>query len=82
MTSVAQPAPAPRRREAEGGLTAREREVLRLVAAGKTNREIADQLVLSERTVINHLSHVFDKIGVDNRTAAAAWAFARGLAGP
>lgn len=80
MTGVAQPTPRPR--ASEGGLTAREREVLRLVAAGKTNREIADRLVLSERTVINHLSHIFDKIGVDNRTAAAAWAFARGLDQP
>ncbi len=81
MTSAAQPAPAARGRDAEGGLTPREREVLLLVAAGKTNREIADQLVLSERTVINHLSHIFDKLGVDNRTSAAAWAFARGLKG-
>jgi DNA-binding NarL/FixJ family response regulator len=58
-----------------GGLTAREVEVLRLVAAGKTNPEIAGLLVLSEKTVARHLSNIFTKLGVTSRTAAAAFAF-------
>jgi DNA-binding CsgD family transcriptional regulator len=57
------------------GLTAREAEVLRLVAAGNTNKEIATALFLSERTVARHLSNIFTKIDVNSRTAAAAWAF-------
>lgn len=61
------------------GLSAREIEVLRLVAQGKTNREIAQLLVLSERTVINHVSHIFAKTGTDNRTGAAAYALRHGL---
>lgn len=61
-------------------LTAREVQVLRLVAAGKTNREIAAALVLSERTVINHLSHVFTKIGAENRAGATAFALRHGIA--
>lgn len=62
------------------GLTARELEVLRHLAQGKTNREIAEVLVISEHTVVNHLSHIFGKIGVDNRTAAAAFAHRQGIA--
>jgi DNA-binding CsgD family transcriptional regulator len=61
------------------GLTRRELEVLRHLAQGKTNREIAELLVISEHTVINHLSHIFAKIGVDNRTGAAAFALRQGI---
>jgi len=57
------------------GLTAREAEVLRLVAAGKSNPEIAAQLFLSEKTVARHLSNIFTKIDVTSRTAAAAFAY-------
>ena len=64
---------------APGGLTAREVEVLRLVAAGKTNPEIAAMLVLSEKTVARHLSNIFSKIDVRSRTAAAAFAFEKRL---
>ncbi|WP_143591688.1 LuxR family transcriptional regulator [Thermoactinospora rubra] len=60
-------------------LTSREVEVLRLVAAGKTNREIAAALVLSEKTVARHLSNIFTKLNCTSRTAAAAYAFDRGL---
>jgi ATP/maltotriose-dependent transcriptional regulator MalT len=62
------------------GLTTRELEVLRHLAQGKTNREIAELLVISEHTVVNHLSHIFGKIGADNRTAAAAFAHRQGIA--
>jgi ATP/maltotriose-dependent transcriptional regulator MalT len=61
------------------GLTDREAEVLRLVAAGKTNKDIAAELFLSERTVARHLSNIFTKIDVGSRTAAAAWAFENDL---
>lgn len=62
-----------------GGLSPREVEVLRLIADGLSNREIAERLVLSERTVINHVSHIFEKIGVENRAGATAFAFREGL---
>jgi ATP/maltotriose-dependent transcriptional regulator MalT len=60
---------------APGGLTEREAEVLRLVAEGKTNKDIAAELFLSERTVARHLSNIFTKIDVTSRTAAAAFYF-------
>ena len=53
-------------------LTARESEVLLWVARGKTNRDIADILGMSPRTVNKHLEHIFEKLGVETRTAAAA----------
>jgi DNA-binding NarL/FixJ family response regulator len=55
-------------------LTAREREVLARLADGRTNRQIAAELVLSERTVETHVGHVLGKLGVANRAEAAAWA--------
>lgn len=57
------------------GLTAREVEVLRLVAAGKSNHEIAAELFLSEKTVARHLSNIFTKLDVTSRPAAAAFAY-------
>jgi DNA-binding CsgD family transcriptional regulator/tetratricopeptide (TPR) repeat protein len=63
-----------------GGLSPRELEVLQLVAEGLSNREIAERLVLSERTVVNHVSHIFEKTGVENRAGATAFAFRFGLA--
>jgi non-specific serine/threonine protein kinase len=62
------------------GLTAREVEVLRLVAAGQTDREIAAALFVSRRTVEWHLSNLLAKLGVGSRTAAAAYAIREGLA--
>jgi DNA-binding CsgD family transcriptional regulator len=56
-----------------GGLTAREVSVLRLVAAGRSNREIARDLALSDKTVANHLTSIFTKLRVDNRAAAATF---------
>jgi DNA-binding CsgD family transcriptional regulator len=64
---------------APGGLTAREVEVLRLVAEGKSNREIAKTLVLSDHTVRRHLQNIFNKIGVSSRAGATAFAFQRDL---
>lgn len=61
------------------GLTAREVEVLRLVAAGRSNAQIASDLVLSEKTVARHLSNIFGKLDVGSRTAATAYAFEHGL---
>jgi DNA-binding NarL/FixJ family response regulator len=62
------------------GLSAREVQVLRLLAAGHSNRQIATSLFLSEKTVANHLTNIFGKIGVDNRTAAVAYAIRQRLA--
>jgi DNA-binding CsgD family transcriptional regulator len=62
------------------GLTPREAEVLTLIAAGRTNREVAAELVVSEKTVARHLANVFTKLGVSTRTAAAAYAFEHGIA--
>ena len=61
--------------ETEGVLSPRELEVLRLVTTGATNRAIADQLVLSERTVDRHVSNILGKLGVASRAAATAYAF-------
>ncbi|MFE9254681.1 LuxR C-terminal-related transcriptional regulator [Streptomyces sp. NPDC006879] len=65
-----------------GRLTARELEVLRHVAAGKTNRAIAEDLFLSEKTVARHLSNIFAKIGVSSRSAATAYAHQNDLVNP
>jgi DNA-binding CsgD family transcriptional regulator len=62
------------------GLTGREVEVLRLVAAGRSNAAIAAELFLSEKTVARHLSNIFTKLEVGSRTAAAAYAFEHDLA--
>jgi non-specific serine/threonine protein kinase len=63
----------------EGALTARERDVLRLLTAGKSNREIAEALFISERTARTHVGNIFGKLGVHNRSAAAALALRHGL---
>ncbi len=64
-----------------GPLTGREVEVLRLVATGMTNRGVAADLFLSEKTVARHLSNIFAKIGVSSRAAATAYAFRSGVVG-
>jgi ATP/maltotriose-dependent transcriptional regulator MalT len=67
-------------REAEThGLTSRELEVLRLIASGKSNREIASALVISEHTVARHVQNIFAKLCVTSRTAAGAFAFEHDL---
>ncbi len=65
-----------------GALSAREGEVLALIAEGRSNREIAAALVISEATVATHVRHILEKTGTDNRTEAAAFALRCGLAGP
>ncbi|WP_162453557.1 helix-turn-helix transcriptional regulator [Phytoactinopolyspora mesophila] len=64
-----------------GGLTNREVEVLRLVATGRSNKEIAAELVLSERTVHRHLSNILGKLGVSSRAGATGFAYDHGLVG-
>jgi len=61
------------------GLTDRQIDVLHLLSAGRTNREIAEQLGISEHTVARHVSNIFDKTGVSSRTAAASFAHRKGL---
>jgi DNA-binding NarL/FixJ family response regulator len=61
------------------GLSRRELEVLRLLATGKTNRVIADELVLAVRTVDRHVSNIFAKVGVSSRSAATAYAYEHDL---
>jgi len=70
-----------RQSEAEkfGGLTPREREVARFLSQGKSNREIAERLVLSERTVENHISNILTKLGFDSRSQIAVWVVEKGL---
>jgi DNA-binding NarL/FixJ family response regulator len=66
---------------APGGLTAREVEVLAAVATGSTNRMIAEDLVISEKTVARHISNIFTKLGVSSRAAATAYAYEHDLVG-
>ena len=65
--------------ELPGGLTMREGEILREVAYGGTNKQVADALVISEKTVARHLANIYSKLGVSTRTAAVGWARNAGL---
>jgi DNA-binding NarL/FixJ family response regulator len=65
--------------DARADLTARELEVLRLVGAGRANKEIAARLEISERTARTHVSNILGKLGVASRTQAALWAVREGL---
>ena len=62
-------------RHSAGQLSEREIQVLRLLAAGKTNRDIGEELFISEKTVARHVSNIFDKLGVSSRAGATAWAY-------
>jgi ATP/maltotriose-dependent transcriptional regulator MalT len=64
---------------ARGGLSTREVEVLRLIATGRTNRAIAEELFLSEKTVARHVSNIFGKLSLSSRAAATAYAYENGL---
>jgi DNA-binding NarL/FixJ family response regulator len=68
------------KQEQDDELTAREREVLVLIAEGATNKEIAAKLVVSENTARNHVSHILSKLGFSRRSEAAAYAVRKGLA--
>jgi DNA-binding NarL/FixJ family response regulator len=63
----------------ESGLSAREVEVLRLLAQGRTNQEIAQALVISMNTVSHHVTNILNKAGLSNRTEAAAYAHRAGI---
>jgi DNA-binding NarL/FixJ family response regulator len=77
------PAPSPSPDgQADGDLTARESEVLRLIAAGRSNREIAKALFVSEATVKTHVNRIFAKTGSRDRSQAVAYAYAHGYAPP
>ena len=67
------------RRQAEADLTTREVEVVRLVGAGRSNKEIASRLGISERTARTHVSNILGKLGLASRTQAALWAVREGL---
>jgi DNA-binding NarL/FixJ family response regulator len=60
-------------------LSAREAEVLRLIARGLSNQQIADELVISVRTVERHINHIYAKLGVHNKAQATAYALSRSL---
>jgi non-specific serine/threonine protein kinase len=68
--------------EAIGGLTVREIDVIRLLSAGKSNREIANELSIGETTAISHVRNILSKLGYNSRTAAAAWAIRHGFDQP
>lgn len=70
----------PRKADAGAQLTEREREVLRLLAEGRSNKEIARALVVSERTIKGHVSNILGKLGLQDRTQAALFAVRNGLA--
>jgi len=68
-----------RTRQSAGSLSERETQVIRLLAAGKTNRDIAEELFISEKTVARHVSNIFDKLSVSSRAGATAWAYQHNL---
>lgn len=72
--------PSEKARQEEESLTERELEILRMVARGMTNREISDQLFISEQTVRGHVSHILSVLHVSNRTQAALHAIRKGIA--
>jgi ATP/maltotriose-dependent transcriptional regulator MalT len=80
--SAAEPAGSTQPLPLAGVLTAREHEVVALVARGLTNREIADELVISAHTAQRHVENILGKLGFSSRTQIAAWAVSQGLAEP
>jgi DNA-binding NarL/FixJ family response regulator len=63
----------------QGGLTKREIEILTRIASGATNKQVADQIFISEKTVGRHLANIYTKLGVSSRTAAVTWAYANNV---
>jgi DNA-binding NarL/FixJ family response regulator len=78
VATVLPPLRATTQDKADHGLTAREREIATAIANGSSNREIADALVLSERTVESHVSHILAKLGFRSRTQIAGWVIENG----
>jgi DNA-binding NarL/FixJ family response regulator len=68
-----------KRRSGPGGLTAREIDVLRLLARGMSNRDIASRLVISTKTARNHVEHIYAKVGATSRVSASLYAVQHGL---
>jgi NarL family two-component system response regulator LiaR len=81
MEQVAQQAPSSRQSKFED-LTGREREVINLVAKGRSNQEIANELVISEKTVKTHVSNILGKLQLEDRTQLAIYAIKKGLVNP
>ncbi len=83
LEELAQKTPAPAEQEAEAPgiaqLTTRERQILRLIAQGRSNKEIGGELGIAERTVKTHISNIFAKLELSDRTQAAIFAHKRGL---
>ena len=82
MTAVAvegKPGQAAARSPGASDLTERELEVLRLIAQGLSNHEIAERMIISEKTVKTHVSNLLGKLGLEDRTQAAIWALKHGL---
>ncbi|MCB0213100.1 MAG: hypothetical protein KDJ52_27400 [Anaerolineae bacterium] len=73
------PSPQTQAKQHFDGLTARERQVAALVAQGQTNRDIAETLILSERTAERHVANIMAKLGVNSRAQIAVWAVEKGL---
>jgi DNA-binding NarL/FixJ family response regulator len=82
LLSAAARAPAAPADDGEGDLTPRESDVLRLIAEGKSNREIARALYVSEATVKTHVNRIFAKTGSRDRTQAIRYAYTHGYANP
>ncbi|MEZ4707821.1 MAG: LuxR C-terminal-related transcriptional regulator [Caldilineaceae bacterium] len=79
LPNLAPPTPLQAAKSSAAGLTAREREVATLIAAGQANRTIAKQLIISERTVAKHVENILAKLNFTTRTQIAAWAVEKGL---
>jgi len=79
LPEIPEPSAKQQLKQKFGGLTAREREIAARVAQGKTNREIADELVLSERTAERHIANIMKKLGFSTRSQIAAWVVEKGL---
>jgi DNA-binding CsgD family transcriptional regulator len=69
-------------RAGPANLTAREAQVLRLIAEGATTREMSERLFISAKTADNHIQHIYIKLAVTNRAAATRWAMDHGLVEP
>jgi DNA-binding NarL/FixJ family response regulator len=82
LAEFRRPRPAEEEAEAKPDLAEREVEILRLLAQGLSNQDIADRLVIAEKTVRNRLSDIFRRLHLENRTQAAIYAIREGIADP